>query len=55
VGGPLTCKITVVLFLPRYIFLNHKYKFALYIDILSNSQQANQASIPPVTVSKLVE
>ena len=46
-GGALTCKITVVIFLPRYIFQNRIPDFAAYTytDILSHRETAYQAPI----------
>ncbi|UCC53873.1 MAG: hypothetical protein JSV68_07850, partial [Anaerolineaceae bacterium] len=45
--GPLTRKIMVVLFLPRYIVQNHISDLATYTDILSLRQSEYQASISP--------
>ena len=44
-NGPLTCKTMVVMFLPRYIGQEYFSNIALFADILSHSQQANQESI----------
>ena len=44
-GGALTCKIRVVMFLPRYIVKNQISEIESYTHILSHCQTAPQGSI----------
>ena len=43
--GALTCKIMVVMFLPRYIVQNQMSEFASYTDTLAHDQTAYQVPI----------